>query len=189
MKKRYTSYRAVSYAKKYAYAFLNVFYPKPHQLNILTFKKLLAFFVGNQRIFLTLAYSSAGEAEVLQVIDRLGQKFALTSAEHSLFLTLLRLRRTDFLLHVLRAIINVEKDRRGEVACKIETSHELTEKEQEYVTSFMKEKVERRGVPHFGVNSHLICGIRILSKNHLWERSVRRKLLCAESLVYKLGAI
>ena len=176
-------------SRRYARAFLNVFYPLPAQAPIESYQKLLSFFHSHPGIIGLIANCPCPQPCYNQLEDFLINKFGLTNIEKKLFHRLLLDHKISLLSSIIAHMIDIEHDRRGELVCTIELSHDVSVATKEKAVAALEAMTQLKIIPKIVIKPSLICGIRMYSKTITYERSINKSLNDAKILAKTKGGL
>ncbi|MCK4650798.1 F0F1 ATP synthase subunit delta [Candidatus Babeliales bacterium] len=172
-------------AKKYAIAFLNLYFDRISDKDIETICSLVQFLKLNKKLCIFLCIPSLSESVKKKVLIRVAEKFDLFEPLKKMMFVLLIHKRIEILEKVLEQVIIYYRERKCIKLFKITTSHLLSKSQKNDVVIFVEDMVKGKIVTKFFVNSKLICGFRIQSKNFLWERSISKQLGDVKKSIFK----
>ena len=175
-------------SKKYAKAFLHVFYPEKATAPIKKYRDLLHFFKTHPGIIGLIAGCPCPHPCYNLLEEFLIKKFDLTSAEQRLIHRLLLDRKIILLPAIFEHIITAEHERSGEILCTIELSHEVSEEWKQRAIRLFEDMTTKKIIPILRIEPKLICGLRMYSPTLMYEKSLKKSLSTAENLAkYKGG--
>jgi len=174
---------------KYAQTFLRIAYPEPGTAPIDTYKKLSYFFKANPGIIGLIANCPCPEQCVEELESFLVRKFELTKTEKKLIRLLLQNHSIMLLPSIMNQLIEIEQERRGELACTVETSHEINNKSLEKLLSFFEKQTNKKILPTIMINPKLICGLRIYSETKLYDYSIKKILTTVKDKLTQNGEL
>ena len=176
-------------ARRYAQAFLNVFYPLPQTAPLAAYEKLLRFFHEQPGVIGLIVNCPCPQSCFNQLEEFLIKKFGLTAIEKKLFHRLLLDRKINLFAAVIEHLVDLEHKRRDELVCTIEfshpPSHEVTQQAIDAFSSMTQLKV----LPKIVIKPSLICGVRMYSKTLSYERSIAKDLNDAQTLTKTKGGL
>lgn len=176
-------------SRRYAQAFLNVFYPLPQLAPLESYQKLLALFHAKPAIIGLIANCPCPQPCYNELEDFLIKKFDLSHIEKKLFHRLLLDHKINLLGAILEHIVEIEHKRRGELLCTIELSHQLPEENITTIISSFETMTDLKIIPKIVIKPSLICGIRMYSKTISYERSIKKNLNDAEIAAKTKGGL
>lgn len=169
-------------AKKYAQAFIRVFGQNINYAHIEKVEVAQRFLSKHHRTLFFLQLPQFGKAIKNSMIEDLVDYLSLPQQFLNLF-SLLTLSHRSFLIpSVLFFIAQLYKERNNIVQFSVMSSHDLNEKQQEKINSFLAQSIGKHIVCKYLVKKSLIAGIALQSAEYRWEYSVRKQLNCLRSL-------
>ncbi len=172
-------------AKKYAVAFLNIFSNEISDKNLEKWIELKKFFKKNRMIYIYLRIPSIPYLTKQKALVRISQALDLNRPITKMMLLLLDHNRIELFDFVLDKIILLYRKKVNSKLFKVSSSHDLTEREKEAVTEFIK-SIWHGGVwTEFVKDEKLIAGLRIQSLTFLWERSIAKQLRNVKRSIFK----
>lgn len=174
-----------SIAKKYAVAYLNLYFYELTDEMIDNLLKLKSFLYKNKRFYAILSIPKLSIEEKLKFVDHICKIFNLSKNKILLIQTLIKQKRVSLLDTILKKIAEEYYIRKGIVSLKIYTSHEIDNNQKNIITNFVKNLIKKNTQLSFYVNENLINGIRIKSSNLLWEHSVKKHLNFLKNNLYQ----
>ncbi len=176
-------------ARKYAIAFSRVNRNLANE-TMITKVRAFAEFLKNQRAF--TAYLSIPNITLLEkhaLIEKTLQHFGLGNEYKNLIGLLLKHKRIDFLLPVIKHIIDVFLTLQSITTFSIYSSHSLHNQEKQHILNFIKHEIPSKTIQaEFYCTPELISGIRIKSDRFLWERSIRKTLRTVkQTMLQRIG--
>ncbi len=174
-----------SLARRYAIAFLNLFFEKlPHDCleKLNRFKKFLQ---ENRMFYVCLRLPTLSFLKKQKILNKTIKSFNLSTPVQKLVLLLLDHGRIEMLAKVVEKIIIFYRQRKNTELFGITTSHKLSDSEKKRVIKFVKILSSGDVVTNFEVDEKLIAGFRIQSKTFLWERSIAKQLRDIKRSIFK----
>lgn len=162
-------------AKKYATAYLAIFYDK---LSIDLINRLhnAAQFFSNQPItfFLKLPFidDQTKKNSLLSWVNH----YQLPDSLEKLIDLLLAHKRTFLLPEIIPLIIKYYYHQAGIMPVTIATSHSVDTQELEKIKLFLEKETHRSIIYNHRIDKKLIAGIRINNDHYIWEDSLAKKL-------------
>jgi F-type H+-transporting ATPase subunit delta len=172
-------------AKRYAIAFLNLYFDQISKGDIAFMLELEAFLKRNKMFYVYLRIPTIPESIKKKALLKILQEFRVKQAVENLIFLLLEDGRIEILDIVLCQVVQCYREKRGIQSFKIITSHNLSENEKEKVMLFVEHLAKNEVITKFLVDEKLIAGFRIQSKNFLWERSVSKQLRDVKKIIFK----
>jgi F-type H+-transporting ATPase subunit delta len=172
-------------AKKYAIAYLNLYFNKLTEDIIKNLAAMKKFLYKNKNFYAYLCIPRLSLEMKLDFVDRLCKAFRLTKNEIKLMHVLIEQKRIDLLDAILKRIIEEYHVKKGIVLLKACTSHEANDIQKGKITSFIQRLIKKDIVIDFYIDKNLINGIRIKDTTLLWEHSVRKHLKKLKNNLYQ----
>ena len=163
-------------AKKYAVAFLDLFFDQLSDSYIDKIIELENFLKKNQLFYIYLRIPSLPYSVKQKALDKLVYAFDLGESGKRLIFLLLDQRRIEILDKILNKIVVLYRLRKKIELFKVLSSHDLSKTEKEKVLKFIKNVANGQVIANFFVDEKLITGLRVQSNAFLWERSVAKQL-------------
>jgi ATP synthase F1 delta subunit len=164
-------------ARKYACAFLNLYFDAMSEDHISAFVDFYNFLRLNRGILHYLNLPGLTEEAWQDFLKRLYLQFALPKQFIRLMKVLLDGRRVGILPVVVQSVLQEFWRRKHVIHFAVVSSHELTGEEQSRVIAFLTKKTGAASiVATFDVDAALICGIVMKSETYMFEHSVAREL-------------
>lgn len=168
--------RAVSTARKYAQAFLNIFIDEitPEIYSNLQALHTLLRNHHNALIYFSLPHIAI-EAK-LQSLDELGEKLKPALPVKKLFETLIRHNRAQLMPEVLNKICEYYRIRKNILLFNIESTEQLDSATISILERFLTCNTGKNITSIQHVNPNLIAGLRLQSDTLMWEYSIRKQM-------------
>ena len=163
-------------SKKYAQAFLNLYYEKLDDRCIQAFVALDSFFKSNKKVAVYLNMPTIPGAVKREALTRMFSSLDICNNIKILINVLLEHRRIEAFGNVVHHIIRQYRVRRNIQEFRVITSHELSDDAKKRVIRFLEKKTGGLIIASFECDSSLIAGMRICGDYILWEHSVARQL-------------
>ena len=176
-------------AKTYAIAFLNIYEKNITEANLQSLLALVAFLKKEKKILVYLSIPSIPDETKLEALEKICHFFKVKDLVHRLLVVLLEHKRIEIVDKVIKKVIEEYWNHSDTISCQVSSSQQLTETDQQIVTNFVKNLSKKHKViAHFLVDRKLLCGIKIKSRNFVWERSTARLLKDVEqSILTQVG--
>jgi len=165
-----------SVAKKYALAYLNLYFNELSDKMIYDLSRLKKFLYKNKSFYAYLSMPKLSTGAKLNFIDRLCKVFNLAHGEIRLIHLLIEQNRIELLDATLKKIIEEYHVKKGVVLLTVYTSHDVDEKQKIIIDKFIQNLIKKNIEIKFFIDKNLINGIRIKSSTLLWENSARKHL-------------
>ena len=172
-------------AKKYAVAFLNVFYSEISNNNLEKWIKLKKFLYKNKLFYVYLRIPSISYFTKQKVLVRVAQALELGKPITKMMLLLLDHGRIELLDLVLDKIIALYRKKINVREFKVSSSHDITDDEKKAIIEFIKSISNSGVLAEFVTDESLIAGLRIKSLTFLWERSIAKQLRSVKRSIFK----
>ena len=117
------------------------------------------------------------------------EKFSLDQPYTKLLTLLLKHGRITLLTSVLKYLLKCCVQYKKEENFTITSSHDLSSEEKQKVHAFIQAKTKNTITSSFSVDPTLICGIKLQSDKHIWERSITKKLRIIQQYVMHKGTL
>lgn len=178
---KYTS-AAMSVAKKYAQAFLNIYFSSLTNADVLRIEAAQKFLRDHQRTLFFLQLPQFTYSVRLSMVEDLMGYFGLPLSSATLFLLLIESNRAFLIPDVLLCITSLYKERNNSMDFIVTSAHELDESQKEKIKKFLQVGSGKNSMCTYLRDKKLIAGIRMQSVGYMWEYSVRKQLLCLKAL-------
>jgi F-type H+-transporting ATPase subunit delta len=165
-----------SIAKKYAIAYLNLYFNELSSKMIGDLARLRKFLYKNRNFYAYLSMPKLSANTKLNFIDRLCNAFNLAHGEVRLIHLLIEQNRIELLDAILKKIVEEYHIKKGIVLLSVYVSHEIDEKQKAIINEFVQNLIKKNIEIRFLIDKNLINGIRIKSSTQLWENSARKHL-------------
>jgi F-type H+-transporting ATPase subunit delta len=172
-------------AKRYAIAFLNLYFDQISNEDITFLVEMEAFLKRNRMFYVYLRIPTISESIKKKALLKVLKEFHVKKSLENLIFLLLEDGRIEILDVVLYQVVQCYRERKGIQSFKITTSHDLSEDEKEKIVLFVRHLTKNEVITKFLVDERLIAGFRIQSKNFLWERSVSKQLRDVKKIIFK----
>jgi ATP synthase F1 delta subunit len=172
----------VSIAKKYAQAFIHVFGSCITYAQVEKIESAQVFLSKHHRTLFFLHLPQFSEKIKKSMIEDLVDYLSLPQSFFNLFSLLVLSHRSFLIPSVLSFIGQLYRDRNNIVQFSVMSSHDLTEKQQKHINSFLNRSIDKHIVCKYLVKKSLIAGIALQSAEYRWEYSVRKQLNCLRLL-------
>ncbi len=172
-------------AKKYAIAFLNLFFDEITDTYVHRLLSLDEFLKKNKSFYIYLGIPTIPYLVKQKALNRLAQVFEFNKPLRRLMFLLLDQGRIEILDKVIEKIVVIYRQRKNIELFKISSSHQMTELEKDNVIKFVKYIAKGGVITDFIVDEKLIAGLRIQSNTFLWERSIAKQLRDIKRSIFK----
>ncbi len=163
-------------AKKYASAFLNVYFSQIDDTFLKRISLLKDFFKKHRYAYVYFRISNILKHVKMQALTKIAHAFKLDKSVVRLMILLLEQDRIEILDRVLSFIILSFQERKGIEVFTVMSSHPLTKEEKLKVIKFIEFNTPKKVNAEFLVDEKLLVGLRIKSHSFLWERSIEKQL-------------
>ncbi len=172
-------------AKKYAQALLNLYFVEMKPDCFMTLLALRDFFERNIRVVRYLCIPTIPDSIKGQILDKVFESLQVCSMVKKLVVPLMKQRRIDLLDQVIIRLIERYQKKIGMVEFDVLTSHQISDKEQNNIISFLSKETGAKVSATFCVDGTLIAGFRAQSKTFLFEHSLLKKIRDAKTSFYQ----
>jgi F-type H+-transporting ATPase subunit delta len=172
-------------AKRYAVAFLNIYFDQIDDDEIMFIVRMESFLKQNKMFYVYLRIPTISESVKKKALLKIFKEFCVKKPLEKLCFLLLEDGRIEILDMVLNQVVQCYRQRKGVTSFKITTSHDLSKDEKEKVILFVRYLAKNEVIAKFFVDEKIIAGLRIQSKNFLWERSVSKQLRDVKKTIFK----
>lgn len=163
-------------ARRYAQAFLKVWYHSLRAEDIMGFERIEQFFKTHQPACFFMDLSLLSIASKREVVLNLVERFKLPQSSYSLIMLVIGQRRALLLGDVFHQLADLYKERADIVTFTVQSSYLLQEDERKTIENFLKEQIEGQVFCSYELNHELIAGIRIFNEQYRWECSAQAQL-------------
>lgn len=170
---------------KYATAFLNVNSSSVSQDSIWNVKKAYLFLRNNRALFLSINSSSVSQKDKQKAINMFIKKFNLPEQFATLIELLFKHGRPKLIEEVLKYIYLLYPTYTDSLLFDFVSATELNAEEQKKLESFIKAQTGKKVMFDVVLDESLIAGVRLQSRDLLWECSVKSRLNRLKALVVR----
>lgn len=172
-------------AKKYAVAFLNLYFDQMTNEFINKILKLKKILLINRLFYIYLRIPNISYFIKKKVLNKISQALDLDRPIKKMLFVLLDQGRIEILDIILHQIMIFYRKRKGIDFFKILSSSVLSDSEKKRVINFVENMSKKEIISDFIVDPKLICGLRIQSNTFLWERSIAKQLRDIKRFIFK----
>ena len=173
-------------ARKYARAFLNLYFDALSDQHIGAIAKLQELLRENRSVLCYLSIPGLTEQAQQEFLTKLCERFDLPAYFHRLIEVLAGKNNVELLPAIVAAITKEFLRRKHIIHFVVHSSHELQADERVAIVNFLTKKTGAAVVhADFFVDEALICGIKMRSDGYLFEHSVARELKNFEQLLLR----
>ena len=172
-------------SKKYATAFLNLYFEQINDQTIETLFQLGKFLSNNKLLYVYLRVPTISHLIKQKVLNKIAQSLNLSEPIIKVMFVLLEQGRIEILDKVIDQIVFMYRRRKNIRLFFIQSSHPLAKEEEDKIINFVKYVSKGDIITKFEVNEKLICGLGIRSKNFLWERSIAKKFRDVKQSIFR----
>ncbi len=163
-------------ARKYAKAFLNLYFDALTEQHIDAMSKFYLFLRENRGILCYLNLPGLNEQVWKDFLTELYARFVLPQHLPKLIQVLISRRRVELLPAVVVAILQEFWRRKHVMHFEVTSSQELSLSEQAMTNAFLAKKTGAEIKATFAIDATLICGIKMRSDSYMFEHSIAREL-------------
>ncbi len=163
-------------ARKYAYAFLNIFGNKISLDDIIHFQAAEQFLRSTPRALFLLKVPGLPEQVKKDGLLGLCSRFQLPRETAILITLLLKNKRVYLIKAIFTNIIDIYKERKNVQVFMVSSSIELSSFHRSQVEAFLATRITGVIIYKYMVDKRLIAGMRLQSDNYLWEYSLQKQL-------------
>lgn len=169
-------------AKKYAKAFMAVFPKACTFADIGKITKAQQFLRKHKQTLLFLQLPQFDQKrKKSMVLDLIGY-FSLPHELSSLILLLLSHNRSFDIPEVLSCITELYLEQNNSIEFSLKSTQHLNDKQVETIKNFIRKSLNKNIIAIQAVDPSLIAGLRLQSKDYLWEYSVRKHIKSLQKL-------
>lgn len=162
-------------AKRYARAFLNVFYLSSADIQKLN--NAINFLQQHPEIATFLKIPLLDPHIKLEALkESVIKKFDLPASFDLIVELLIHKKRSELLLHVLEQIEKDYQDQQNIKLFTISTSTELVDEQKKVLEQYLISNTDATIDAHYTIDKKLIAGIRMQSDELQWEYSIAKQL-------------
>ena len=163
-------------ARHYAQAFLNIYmdFLKEDDYEIIC--SLFNFFKERRQACFLMRLSLLHADVKCKALDEIAEKFELPDCFKKLLHLLVEHKRTLLLADVFDEICNEYKKRKGMVTFQVKSVGQLSEQQKKSIEKFLTQVTQKIVLCSYKEDMNLIAGLRLQSKQYLWETSLRDRL-------------
>lgn len=163
-------------ARRYAQAYLEVWYQVLVPKNVSAFEAAHTFFKEHQPacflMDLTLLAVEAKKKALMHLIEQ----FHLPVSCYELMCLVIAHHRASLLGTVFHQLADLYQKRAGIMTFVVQSSVGLEEHEKLMIENFLKEQMDVQIHCSYELNPDLIAGVRIFNEQYLWEYSAQAQL-------------
>ncbi len=173
-----------SLAYKYAFAYLNQYreHINPSMLDTI---KNVATKLHKKKSLLSFTSILEGDKEALGSLlcSYVANEGLDQPPWKSLILLLVDHKRVPMLPVILQAIILLYQKEEGLTPCTVSSSVSLNDSQKQKIETFIRKKIAKKGTITYDISKKLIAGLRVMTREVLWEHSVNKKLQRLRALI------
>lgn len=163
-------------ARRYAFAYLNLFSEDITIQDLDHLQKSKQFFVEHKRTLYFLSLPTIAREQKSSLVYVLLKKLVLPESLNALMELLIMHKKVMLWPDILSYIITFYEQKTNIMHVVIESSYELEKKQLQTIKQFLADKTGKDIIYEYHVNKELIAGVRARSDTLLWECSVAQKL-------------
>lgn len=163
-------------ARRYAFAYLNLFSEDISVQALEHLQKAKQFFIEHKRALYFLSLPTIEREKKCSIMHDLLKKLLLPESLNALMQLLIVQKRVMLWPDILTYIITFYEHRTNIMHLVIESSCELEQKQLHTIKQFLADKTGKDIIYEYHVNKELIAGVRARSDTLLWECSIAQKL-------------
>src|SRR3990167_6750933 len=161
---------------KYAKAFLNIHYKKIDENSVWNIKSAADFFNQNAGILLLFSIPKFSKSAKAEVLNKMLEKFKLPQIFGDLFKLLLEHNRPLLFGKVLAEIFQLYPSYIDVDLYNFKSVIKLSDEEATGCKNFLESKINKKVIFQNIIDENLIAGIRLQSKNKMWDCSIKSKI-------------
>ncbi len=169
-------------AKKYAQAFLNLFFSQITSTDVQKIATAQLFLQNHRKSLFFVQLPQFTDAIRLSMIEDLIGYLSLPQECIKIFLLLIKENRSYLMPDVLFFIVSLYKERVNAVDFAVTTACPLDETQKNSINMFLGRIVHKNSSCTYAIDRTLIAGIRAQSVEYMWEYSVRKQLMRLRAL-------
>ncbi|KKQ48455.1 MAG: ATP synthase subunit delta [candidate division TM6 bacterium GW2011_GWF2_38_10] len=169
-----------SLTAKYAIAFFKLYKKDLTRDIIKQLQTCYAFLSHNKHIKAFLMLSTVMREEKIALFKTMFAHLGLPNIFLHLVKVLIEHRRIELVGSILKKIDEAFGRAENIMPFVVSSSHNLSLAEQNEMSDFVRRHIAQAQIVAWDVNRSLICGVRVKSATHMWERSVRKQLRCVK---------
>lgn len=170
-------------AKKYATAFLNIYLSKISLDDYHAIKSAADYFAHHYCFFFLLNTPTIPTTTKRTTLIKLFDELRLPSALQPLIELILKHHRLFLIPALFKQLTMVYENRKKIIPFTFFSSHVLTKKELETLSTFLEKKINRTVMYKQVYNKKLIAGVRMQSDIFLWEYSIAKQLKALRNII------
>lgn len=164
-------------ARKYARAFLNLYFDALSDQEIASIGRLNQLFTVNRGMLCYLSLPGLAIQNRQNFLLRLCENFSLPPYFEKLVIVLIEKNNVELLPAIVMAIMQEFSRRKHILHFDVHSSHALLVDERSSIIDFLTKKTGAAVVRvNFFIDESLICGIKMRSDGYIFEHSVAREL-------------
>jgi len=140
------------------------------------------FLQTHKRTLFFLQLPQFSEEKKKEMVVDLIHYFSLPITLQSIIMLLLKHNRSFYLPEVLSSIIELYDEETNSIEFFCYSTQMLMEQHKKNIQRFLESLLNKHIVIISDINTSLIAGLRLMSKDHLWEYSVRKNIRALQAL-------
>lgn len=171
--------------KRYAKAFLNIYYYTMDLATVINLDKLISFLKENQKDLFYIQLFDNKSPMFKDAFYKLLERFDLHQGFQKLIDLLIQNHRLFLIINLFEAIAREYRYRSKYSKFNIEAAQELKETDLNKLKLFLERKTKTTVYYYTKTNPRLIAGVKMYSDDYKWEHSVLQKLKKLDSYSWK----
>lgn len=162
--------------RRYANAFLNIFGKNINDQELININKLANYIKNNKSVFFYINISLLTSSEKIKLTNLLVKKFNINNILEPLVNLLAKDNRLSLFPVILEKIVILYKQQNNILDFDIISAVQLSQEETANIKNFLEKNTGKKINYSYKIDDNLIAGIRLVSNNFLWEKSVAKYL-------------
>lgn len=163
-------------ASRYARALLRAFSDKFSLETMDLLKKFLIFLHEHKNSFFYLKLSLIPQPIKVEMLSRAAQRGGVQEIVRPILLLLAQHRRLYLIDLIIAMVIEEYYKQENIEEYSVMSVSLLTDDEEQIIQKSLTALTHKKVITQKGIDTNLIAGVRIQSKYHLWEQSIRQFL-------------
>jgi len=163
-------------ARRYAIAFLNVFMDMLKEDDLAKMSKLILFFKERRQACFLMRLSLLDNHVKCSALNKISKELLLPDCFEKLFELLVDHKRTLLLEDVFDELCTEYKKRKKIISFDVITVDPLSEEQKDKIENFLNKATLKTVLCSYREDITLIAGMRLQSKQYLWETSIKDRL-------------
>jgi ATP synthase F1 delta subunit len=171
-----TEFKKTVLAKRYAQAFLNLFWDKLTSDDFEALCKVRSFFKDRKQACFLMNLAVLSFDLKYKALQTIRLDLGLSESFDTLFGLILEHKRSDLFKELFDALCKEVDKRKEKIIFMVTTVGSLSSQQKKEITEFLERKTKKTVLCRYQEDMNLIAGIRLQSEQFLWEASLQDRL-------------